>query len=382
MPLAVSWLIDGKTAAGGWEALDPGVEIGVRARLLSFVGEHRIRYRFRLLDEASGAVVEDSGLVASGDVSYRRLAPGRYRLEVEARAADGGPHGPAVAALRDARPVVAAAVGGGRGRARAGRARLAERAGARRLPPAPGARARAVPWPSAPRRSRGPTPSSTASRGWTRSPASAIAARSPRSSARRRPAGATLVVIIDIDRFKAINDRFGHRTGDEVLAELARRLRAVCRQSDEVLRYGGEEFVLVAREAPGPAAGSLLGRLLAAVGDRPFRVSGAPEPLRVTISAGAARIGDAEPADFAACLALADEALYAAKEHGRDQAWLVDAEGEAVLRSGRRARVLRRPGAPPLADCGTGQPLRLMPKAFRSAAQAPVAVEDPLHRAP
>jgi diguanylate cyclase (GGDEF)-like protein len=340
-PLVVSWLVDGRPARAGFEALEPGVEVGARVRLLSFLGEHRIRYRFRLRDEVAGTVVEDSGFVASGDIGYRRLTPGRYRLEVEAAAADGSRHGPVtlnfvMLAPWWQRPWAVAA--GALALAALGwlsaRARVAfHRRRARELQRAVEERTEALARANAEldRLARVDSLTGLGNR------------RALAELERSRPIGAdTLVVIIDIDHFKSINDRFGHRVGDEVLAELGARLRAVSRRGDQVLRYGGEEFVLVAEDGSDLAALALLRRLLAAVGDHPFRVSASETPLEVTVSAGAARLVDAEPAELSACLALADEALYGAKEHGRDQAWLIHAQGEAVLRSGRRARIIRR----------------------------------------
>jgi diguanylate cyclase (GGDEF)-like protein len=341
-PLAVSWLIDGRKAEGRWQALDPGIEVGARARLLSFVSEHRIRYRFLLYDEDRGQVVEDSGPVATGDVRYRRLAPGRYRLEVEAQASDGLRHGPvawqfAMLAPWWQRPWALAA--GALALAAIGwlsaRARVAfHRRRARELARAVAERTEALARANAEldRLARVDVLTGLGNR-------RALAELERAGSA----GNGTLVVIIDIDHFKAINDRFGHRAGDEVLAELGCRLRAVCRQSDEVLRYGGEEFVLVAEDAADTgAAEALLRRLLSIVGDRPFRVSDAREPVPVTVSAGAAKLADSAHAALSDCLLLADEALYAAKENGRDQAWLVDETGDALLRSGRRARIVRR----------------------------------------
>ncbi len=342
-PLAVSWLIDGRPATGGWQTLEPGIEIGARARLLSFVGEHRIRYRFRLWDEERRQVVEDSGPVASGDVAYRRLAPGVYRLEVEAQAADGRRLGPVPLRFVMLAPwwqrpwalalgaLALAALGWLSARARG----AFHRRRARELALAVAERTEALARANAEldRLARLDSLTGLGNR------------RELAALERARTAGkGTLVAIIDIDHFKAINDRFGHRAGDEVLAELGDRLRSICRQGDRVLRYGGEEFVLVAEDGSDAAAMALLRRVLVAVGDTAFRVSASEMPLRITVSAGAARIADVEPGELSACLTLADEALYAAKEHGRDQAWLIHPEGEGMLRSGRRARILRREG--------------------------------------
>lgn len=119
------------------------------------------------------------------------------------------------------------------------------------------------------------------------------------------------VAFIDIDRFKQVNDRLGHRVGDEVLAEVARRLRGAARADDVVARIGGEEFGWIlpgldaawaaralerARRAVSAASIEGAGRLTVSAGDADLHASGSPNRM----------------------LELADAMVYRAKADGRD----------------------------------------------------------------
>jgi diguanylate cyclase (GGDEF)-like protein len=130
-----------------------------------------------------------------------------------------------------------------------------------------------------------------------------------------------LVMLMDVDHFKRINDRVGHAAGDQVLAEFAARLRAVFRESDVLVRWGGEEFLALARGGARAGATELAARFGAAVRDRPFRLDDGRE-LAVTVSIGFAVFpldpGAPQAWDWDATLRLADAALYAAKAQGRD----------------------------------------------------------------
>lgn len=132
------------------------------------------------------------------------------------------------------------------------------------------------------------------------------------------------LVMVDVDHFKSINDRFGHATGDDVLKAVATSLEKARRRSDLAGRWGGEEFVvaLSCTDAEGATiAGERLRRAIAA---EVITVSG--EELRVTASFGVATLGASETME--ACLARADRALYAAKAGGRNR--VVCSEGPAV----------------------------------------------------
>lgn len=123
------------------------------------------------------------------------------------------------------------------------------------------------------------------------------------------------LAIIDIDRFKAFNDNHGHRAGDAVLREVARRLGDAVRTVDRVARIGGEEFALILVQTDGPSALEVARRAIWAVAKDPVSVSDALS-LEVTASAGVAAL-PADAGTAAELFAAADRALYAAKERGR-----------------------------------------------------------------
>jgi diguanylate cyclase (GGDEF)-like protein len=128
--------------------------------------------------------------------------------------------------------------------------------------------------------------------------------------ARRRRHGEFLVVAaVDIDRFKAVNDRYGHAAGDAVLREAARRLAASVRAEDTVARVGGDEFIVVAElGVDGLPADSFATRLTEAL-DRPVSFSGTQLPCRATVGAVLAGRGDSAT-DL---LRRADAAMYKRK---------------------------------------------------------------------
>jgi diguanylate cyclase (GGDEF)-like protein len=123
------------------------------------------------------------------------------------------------------------------------------------------------------------------------------------------------VALIDLDWFKRINDSHGHPIGDEVLRTFAITVFANIRGIDRFGRYGGEEFLLIMPETSATAAASILDRLRLIVAELDW--SAFSSGMAVTISAGVAELGPTETPD--ALLARADEALYAAKEAGRNQ---------------------------------------------------------------
>jgi two-component system cell cycle response regulator len=128
----------------------------------------------------------------------------------------------------------------------------------------------------------------------------------------RRHGGRMGVLMIDVDHFKSINDRFGHDVGDAVLREVAARLEATARAEDLVGRWGGEEFLVVAPSTDAPGVRELGERARRATSSQPIEVPSGT--ITVTVSVGVAESdGDVEQV-----LRDADTALYEAKAAGRD----------------------------------------------------------------
>lgn len=128
--------------------------------------------------------------------------------------------------------------------------------------------------------------------------------------------------LFDLDHFKQINDRHGHDVGDAVLIEVARRLRGTLRTGDAAMRWGGEEFLVVARALDAAGAQTLAARILHLIGAEPVTVTGR-EALRVTASLGYASWpwpGQArtEAEDCHQAIGLADAGAYLAKLDGRN----------------------------------------------------------------
>ncbi len=132
----------------------------------------------------------------------------------------------------------------------------------------------------------------------------------------RQGQGLLALLFIDLDGFKSVNDRHGHQAGDEVLAEVARRIRANIRQADVAARLGGDEFVVL---LPGltdlEAATRVAGHIVAHVPQRLALANG--QAVRVGCSIGIATAGWGHRVDAATLIAEADAAMYRAKTEGK-----------------------------------------------------------------
>jgi two-component system cell cycle response regulator len=126
------------------------------------------------------------------------------------------------------------------------------------------------------------------------------------------------LLMIDIDRFKAVNDSYGHPAGDKVLRAVAERLQHNVRPFDTVARWGGEEFMVVMPESDVKIGSMVAERLRAKVAQSAVEMDGMPGAIPVTISVGVA-VTSLDGFDPAALIKRADDALYQAKEGGRNR---------------------------------------------------------------
>jgi diguanylate cyclase (GGDEF)-like protein len=146
----------------------------------------------------------------------------------------------------------------------------------------------------------------------------------------RRTDQASVVLFIDVDRFKYINDTAGHAAGDQLLLEVSMRLKSRLRGSDHLARMGGDEYAVVLRNVPRGDAATLAEGFRRALTRAPFVYSG--KSYRITVSIGAASI-DAGTASSSDAMAAADIALHIAKNAGRNRVHVYreDAGGRAAM---------------------------------------------------
>ncbi len=136
---------------------------------------------------------------------------------------------------------------------------------------------------------------------------------------------ALAVAMVDIDRFKTINDMYGHLLGDQVLREIARTMTTMLRDYDRVGRFGGEEFSVLLPQTKAPEAMRIAERIrsnIAALSINPPGAAGG-EAVHVTVSVGVAALDAGSDKTLPDLLAAADAALYRAKRCGRDQVQMI-----------------------------------------------------------
>ncbi|MCG5470517.1 diguanylate cyclase [Micromonospora sp. LAH09] len=180
------------------------------------------------------------------------------------------------------------------------------------------------------------------------------------------------VLALDLDRFKDVNDTYGHAAGDTVLAEFARRVRGEIREVDLAFRQGGEEFVLLLPETDARGAAIVAERLGAAVRETPIAVEAYAGPVLVTVSVGIAVYPD-NGGTGREVLEAADDALYAAKAAGRDTYRVAEVRPDVptrempvlacavsppdgLPRAGQPAQVTREPDGPARSEPAVGVP--------------------------
>jgi diguanylate cyclase (GGDEF)-like protein len=141
------------------------------------------------------------------------------------------------------------------------------------------------------------------------------------------------VGLLDLDRFKQINDTYGHLIGDEVLRQIADTMTGVLREYDVAGRFGGEEFVMLLPQTRAPDAFKIADRVRARIARLPI-VTTSGEQVAVTVSIGVAALDAGSSRELTDLLAAADAALYRAKASGRDQVQMIStSRGLSAVRS-------------------------------------------------
>jgi diguanylate cyclase (GGDEF)-like protein len=150
--------------------------------------------------------------------------------------------------------------------------------------------------------------------------------------------------MVDLDRFKHINDTYGHLDGDAVLREAARRMKAAGRCYDSIGRYGGEEFLIVLPGCNAADARAQAERVRESLAGAPFAAGSGSLDVTCSIGVSCALIADADT-----LIREADEALYQAKSRGRNRVALGGVYAEelpAPAMAGRGPAPVSQPGSP------------------------------------
>jgi len=148
------------------------------------------------------------------------------------------------------------------------------------------------------------------------------------------------VMYLDVDHFKAVNDKYGHAVGDAALQEVAHRLRLATRESDTISRFGGDEFVILQPIVDGPSDAADLARKLNVAMQDPVVIDGAPHKIRLSIGIA---LYPSDGSTIEALMEGADRALYRAKKEGRNRWCFADVEN--ARRTLTKPRVMSREAA-------------------------------------
>jgi diguanylate cyclase (GGDEF)-like protein/PAS domain S-box-containing protein len=148
------------------------------------------------------------------------------------------------------------------------------------------------------------------------------------------------VMYLDVDHFKAINDKYGHNVGDATLQEVAHRLRLATRESDTLSRFGGDEFVILQPIVDGPSDAADLARKLNVAMQEPVVIDGVPHKVRLSVGIA---LYPSDGATIDELMEASDRALYRAKKEGRNRWCFADAEN--ARRTLTKPRVIRREAA-------------------------------------
>jgi diguanylate cyclase (GGDEF)-like protein len=165
------------------------------------------------------------------------------------------------------------------------------------------------------------------------------------SSARPGRLGTCAFIMLDLDRFKQLNDELGHALGDAALRLVSSELRSVVRGSDTIYRYGGEEFLVIMPDASMDAAGAAAERIRIAIADLHIKANREPDAGDLTISCGVA-LSLVAREHWGTVIAAADSALYEAKASGRNRTCVVPetvGEEAAIMPGDRRRLDARAP---------------------------------------
>jgi two-component system cell cycle response regulator len=161
----------------------------------------------------------------------------------------------------------------------------------------------------------------------------------------RRQGHSVGVILVDLDHFKAVNDTYGHATGDAVLQEVSRRMLASLRSYDSVGRYGGEEFLIIVPSSDAEGTMRSAERIRTSLQAQPVKTPDGELAISGSFGVVAAG-GPGGPLDESALLRAADDALYRAKDNGRNRVELATPAGFAGETSLPSEPVFRSPGKP------------------------------------